>query len=798
MNARKIGWQENARIILAITSKDIREALKNKNTIAIILTSLLFVSFYRMLPTLLSGSEPPVVRVYDADNSALIAYLENSSTFDVYTYPSEASMTRRLANSDEPDLGLVIPANFDRNLEAGGEVVLQGYVMYWVNKDDAAALRHTLEGELSQILGKPVTIQTEGNLVYHLPESDGIGVQAGFSIIFIILMFGLSLIAHLMLEEKQTHTIDALLVSPANAGQVVIAKALTGLFYCLLGASVGLFMNRDLVIHWWLAVFAVVIGSLFTSSLGLWLGNKIEDRGQLTLWAWVLLVPLLIPVFLSLLVGLVPDGLIQVFQFIPTVVMFNLFRTSIANPIPIGPTLLQLAWVAAWAGAVLFIVARQVRRLDQVNEPGPEGWLSKLSLVMRKNIETLAGPIFRQQRSVQPGRASLTSQEVEERTSLAAPATTQTSPPPAAGQHIIWAIAAKDIREAIHNKLIISIILGVAVMVASNALVPLLLLRENKPTAVVYDQGHSTIIRGLTAQNEFNLYLVDSKQAMEQAVSEAPETRLGLIVPADFDQKAGSNEITVLDGYAAHWANADKVRQWAAFFSKQLGLASWSTVHINLESQPAIPGASPDHILYPSADSGGQPMMISLLLTILISTIGLALVPLLLVEEREAHTLDVLLASPASLFQVISGKGLAGALYCLIAALVAILFSQYLFVNWGIAITAILLGTAFAVAVGLLVGMLSDNPASTGLWGSIIVMVLIGLSVLYFISNASWPAFLVELLARLPAPAMINLFRYSMASDIPTGAMWANVAALAAAAGAVFAITALLIRRAER
>jgi ABC-2 type transport system permease protein len=798
MNARKIGWQENVRIILAITSKDIREALKNKNTIAIILTSLLVVIFYRMMPSLLSGSEPPKLRVYDAGNSALVAYLENSSTFDVYTYPSEESMTRRLANSDEPDLGLVIPANFDRSLEAGGEAVLQGYVMYWVNKDDAAALRHTLEGELSQILGKPVTIQTEGNLVYHLPESDGIGVQAGFSIIFIILMFGLSLIAHLMLEEKQTHTIDALLVSPANAGQVVIAKALTGLFYCVLGASVALLLNRDLIMHWWLAVFAVVIGSLFTNSLGLWLGNKIEDRGQLTLWAWVLLVPLLIPVFLSLLVGLVPEGLIQVFQFIPTVVMFNLFRTSFANPIPVGLTLLQLAWVAAWAGAILFIVAWQVRRLDLVNEPGPEGWLRKLALVMRKNMETLAGPIFRQRRSGQPGRATITSPEAGEHTNLAAPATTQTLQPSAAGQHIIWAIAAKDIREAIHNKLIISIILGVAVMVASNALLPLLLLRENKPTAVVYDQGRSTIIRGLTAQDEFNLYLVDSKQAMQQAVSEAPETRLGLIVPADFDQKAGSKDTTVLEGYAAHWADADKVKQWTAFFSEQLGLASWSTVHINLGNQPAITGASPDHILYPSADSEGQPLMVSLLLTVVISTIGLALVPLLLVEEREAHTLDVLLASPASLLQVISGKGLAGAVYCLIAALVVTLLSQYLFVNWGIVVMAILLSTAFAVAVGLLVGMLSDNPASIGLWGSLIILVLVGLSVLYTISNADWPAFLVELLARMPVPAMINLFRYSMAGDIPTGAMWANVAALAATAGAMFAITALLIRRAER
>ncbi len=127
-----------------------------------------------------------------------------------------------------------------------------------------------------------------------------------------------------------------------------------------------------------------------------------------------------------------------------------------------------------------------------------------------------------------------------------------------------------------------------------------------------------------------------------------------------------------------------------------------------------------------------------------------------------------------------------------------ILLSQYLFVNWGIAIVAVLLSIVFAVAVGLLVGILSDNPTSTSLWGSLILLVLIGLSVLHFISNTSWPVFLQEFLARLPGPAMINLFRYSMAGEVPAGALWANAAALAAAAGVVFVLTAWLLRRAER
>jgi ABC-2 type transport system permease protein len=798
MNSNKFRWRENARIILAITFKDILEALKNKNTITVLLTSLLMVFFYRFFPALELGNEPPNLLVYDAGNSALVAYLENSSSFKIYTYPSEASMKEHLANGDVPELGLVIPADFDRSLENKDATALQGYVMYWVKESDAAALQQTLQGELTQILGQPVSIQMAGNLVYHQPKSDGIGVQAGFSIIFIILMVGLTLIAHLMLEEKQTRTLEALLVSPASAGQVVIAKALTGLFYCLLGAGVALAMNSDLVVHWWLAVLTAVVGSLFTSSLGLWIGNKIENRGQLTLWAWVLLSPLLIPVFLSLLEGLLPAELIQVFQFIPTVVMFNLFRTSFANPIPFWPTWLQLTWVAAWAATVLFLVAGQVRRLDRESDPGPVGWLNELTRMIQKSMRPLTSLIFSQPGLGQPAEVPLPRLQEPEHANPPSTAAPQALPRSSASRRIIWAIAAKDLREAIRNKLMLSIMLGVALMVGSNALLPLLLLRENKPTAVIYDQGRSTILRGLTAQNASNLYLVDSEQAMQQAVSEAPATRIGLIIPADFDQKAGSQQAIELNGYAAHWADADKVGQWSSVFAEQLGLASWATVRINMGEQSNGTRRAVDHILYPPAEAGGQPLMVSLLLVVVISTIGLALVPLLLVEEREAHTLDVLLVSPASLTQVMFGKLLAGALYCLAAALVVILLSQYLFVSWGIAILAVVLSIAFAVALGLLLGMLSDNPTSTGLYGSIVLSVLVALSVLHFISKASWPVFLREFLARLPGPAMINLFRFSMAGNVPAGALWANAAALAAAAGVALALTAWVIRRAGR
>jgi ABC-type transport system involved in multi-copper enzyme maturation permease subunit len=353
---------------------------------------------------------------------------------------------------------------------------------------------------------------------------------------------------------------------------------------------------------------------------------------------------------------------------------------------------------------------------------------------------------------------------------------------------IIWAIAAKDIQEALRNKLFLSIIVGVGLMVATHAFLPKLFARNEVPTAVVYDQGRSTILRGLTGRKDFTFHLVDSRQEMELAISEAPSVRLGLVAPAEFDQRAGDGAPIELDGYRVHWADPQKIDQWADFFANQLGQVSWGTVRINLGG----------HVLYPPVESGGQPLMTSVLLVVIIATIGAALVPLLMVEEKETRTLDALLASPASFTQVVSGKLLAGVFYCLAAAVVLFFFYWHLFVSLSAALLAVALSTAFAVALGLLVGVVSDNPTTVGMWGGLLLLGLIILTFLELWSRASWPQVIQTLLAWSPGALMVNLYRFSMAAEVSPARLASSAAALALEAGLIYLLVGGLVRRWER
>jgi ABC-type lipoprotein export system ATPase subunit len=80
---------ESIRIIWALFTKDALEALKNKNTIAVMITSLFMVLFYSALPALSGLEDRPALLLYDDGNSRLVPLLEDSRNIRLYTYQSE-------------------------------------------------------------------------------------------------------------------------------------------------------------------------------------------------------------------------------------------------------------------------------------------------------------------------------------------------------------------------------------------------------------------------------------------------------------------------------------------------------------------------------------------------------------------------------------------------------------------------------------------------------------------------------------------------------------------------------------
>lgn len=356
--------RKNLRIVSTIALKDIVDALKNKTTLTAIGTVAFLLVFYRFMPALYSSNELPRIMIYDQGHSRLVGELENSEAIRTYTAESVAQVEDFVSDTDQPRLGLILPAELDQTLDAGESPTLRGLVVHWAGKKEVAELQLFYEEQLTQLAGQPVRIDLEGEGVYPQAIGGGRGFLTSMAVLLALSMMGISTVTHLILEEKQTKTLDALLVSPASIRQVVMGKALAGLFYCLMGAAAVFALNSGLVLHWGLAIVTVVLGALFTVAIGLLLGSIFENKQQLTLWGFLIFNILLIPAFLSIMTDILPANVVAFLSWVPTVALSLLIRTSFTGSVSLAPVLRDLGLLLASALVVYAVVVWRLRRTD--------------------------------------------------------------------------------------------------------------------------------------------------------------------------------------------------------------------------------------------------------------------------------------------------------------------------------------------------------------------------------------------------------------------------------------------------
>lgn len=340
---------ETLHIVWTVAAKDIVDALRNKLVISLILTQGLILLMPRMLSWAIVPPYTPVL-VYDADDSRLLAELENSDEFQVERAGSMAELEQVIGGSGSGlgvEVGLTIPAGFDEEIESGGQLTVDGYVA-WATRTRATELTSAMEGQISELLGRPVHIETGGNIVY--PPSD-LGLLPGLStltVVIVMLLMGMQLVPALLFEEKQTKTMDALLVSPASIGQVVVGKALTGLFYTLVTAGVVFALNWAGVVHWGAAVLFVIGIGILSVAVGLLLGSFFERQQDVVGWMMVLLIILIGSMFVKMMDLSIPASIEAVAGWVPSVTLAEIYGFAFIKSVP---------WAELWAklGSVLGI-----------------------------------------------------------------------------------------------------------------------------------------------------------------------------------------------------------------------------------------------------------------------------------------------------------------------------------------------------------------------------------------------------------------------------------------------------------
>ncbi|MBE0687037.1 MAG: ABC transporter permease [Anaerolineaceae bacterium] len=350
-------------IIWTIASKDIVDALKNKVVVSMIIVLSIMLFVPKMLPLLFEQVQTPLP-IYDMGDSSLLTELRNNSDISVQVMHSEQELRYALCSSMYPLIGLLIPEDFDQNFPTDAQVELQGYVC-WGKRYQVSELQPKLEEMLSRSLGRSVFIHIEGNILY--PPSDGFLYlsMATVNSVLMILMMGIFLVPSLLFEEKETKTIQALLVSPASIGQVVVGKALAGSFYILVTALMIFTISWTDVIHWNMVVLFVISGGIFSVAVGLILGSFYEKQLDMVGWMPALLILLVGSVLVIMLGTELPKLAENILPWVPSVALAEIYRTAFSETIPFTRVLNDL-WIVLSVSLPLYaIVIWKIRRSDR-------------------------------------------------------------------------------------------------------------------------------------------------------------------------------------------------------------------------------------------------------------------------------------------------------------------------------------------------------------------------------------------------------------------------------------------------
>lgn len=350
-------------IAWVVGTKDILDALKNKSSRSNILIMIGMVFFFYILGILRPHDKDVGVVVFDEGDTSLA--LESVTLGDgaKYSFREASSLQDMEQKMAYQNLGLVLPADFDRIQASGDKLTLSGYI-FWADRMKMAGLEEKYSQAFSEILGQPVQVVIGQNIIIPQANDDGMQTTVTYLMIYFVFSIALLLIPYLMVEEKQTRTMDALLTSPASPGQVVLGKALAGFFYILVTGGLAMALFSPFIVNWAVALAAFLGFALLAIGLGLAVGSFIKSMKQLGLWMVVLILPLVIPPLFYMEPNL-KAGIRMVLTWFPSSALASLFRYSCStgvNPAQLWP---NLAVALLSITAVFALVVWKVRQSDR-------------------------------------------------------------------------------------------------------------------------------------------------------------------------------------------------------------------------------------------------------------------------------------------------------------------------------------------------------------------------------------------------------------------------------------------------
>jgi ABC-2 type transport system permease protein len=359
----------NGRIILAIAQKDIRDAIKNRYLLMGLVLPVAMSLLFRLMFSGTSNLGTFPVAVYDPGGSRFASQLGALPQLNILPAGTVEQLQEQLKTAGGAIGGIAIPVNFDQDIAAGRQPEL---TVYLNTKKAAAQLSAFRQLIIQQVWGlNPAAVPakinwSEVSAVEAKTAGSAFRVDLYLLILLLVMslaMTGAFVVPLLLVEEKEKHTMEFLLVSPATAPEVVAGKALTGLVYSAMGAAAMLLLNHGWTGNWPATILAVVLGALFMVAVGLLMGSIFQTTMQVNTWSSIILLLLLLPTWFTVLQ--MPSAVYTIIRLIPTYYLADLLNRSLAGGALPSAGIVDLGVLLASLIVIFGLVIWSLRRQEK-------------------------------------------------------------------------------------------------------------------------------------------------------------------------------------------------------------------------------------------------------------------------------------------------------------------------------------------------------------------------------------------------------------------------------------------------
>jgi len=343
----------NTRTVFSIVRKDLSTGPRAMLLVWVIVFPLAITLVIRLIFGGLVNPEPKL-GIVDQGSSAITTQAALIETIDVSLFDTVEDL-KSSVESNDIDAGLILQAGFDNMVKSGESPKLQFYISGESLSSDRIILSVTTVDLIRDVAGQPAPIIVKTEIIGDGPTVPLIDRIIPMLVLLAVALSAVFLPAASIVQERESRTLTAVLITPAVVGEFMLAKGIVAFFLSFISGVFTAVLNLGFGDQFFSNLVIIFVAAFMCVPIGLGLGAAVKNMSSMfAIWksgSIILFAPAILMLFPS-----VPRWIAMLF---PTYYFLGPLYDLNIEAVGLNGVILELA-IGLVFGVLLAVIARGI------------------------------------------------------------------------------------------------------------------------------------------------------------------------------------------------------------------------------------------------------------------------------------------------------------------------------------------------------------------------------------------------------------------------------------------------------